>query len=484
MRLSGKIVLLMLFCCGCALQPAHSDGPFQASGIKIGEVTDTEAIIWTRLTGSSKRLGTEAPMPKISYPGRKKKNASRPDAGPIVTFPDGSTVETLEGAVPGATGRVRILYKPQTGGNWKQTDWLPVDSQKDYTRQFRLTRLSPSTKYLVRIESQADNGGKGQTLDGGFQTAPLPNQAERVVFTVSTGQRYPNQDAQGGGYRIYDQMLKLDPDFFVHTGDILYYDKLAKTLPLARWHWWRMYSLPTNVEFHRQVASYFMKDDHDTWRNDCWPTMQGKFMGDFTFKQGQAVFLEQVPMGDKTWRTYRWGRDLQIWLVEGRDFRSPNPMPDGPDKTIWGKEQKQWFKRTVAESDATFKILMSPTPLVGPDRTNKNDNHANVGFTHEGDELRQFISKQKNMYVVCGDRHWQYVSQHAKTGVREYCCGPASNKHAGGWSNDKRYPEHKYLNVTGGFLAGTVERKNGKPTLTFTHYSVDGNILNTDRLQP
>ncbi len=482
MRLSGKIVLLMLFCCGCTLQRAQCDGPFQASGIKIGEVTDTEAIVWTRLTASSKRLGAEAPIPQVSFPGRKNKNASRPDAGPVVAFPGGSTVETLEGAVPGTTGRVAVLYKPQTGGSWKQTDWQPVDPQKDYTRQFRLTRLTPNTKYLVRVESKAHNGSRGQTMEGGFQTAPLPDQAEKVVFTVSTGQRYPDQDAPGGGFRIYNQMLKLDPDFFVHTGDILYYDKLAKTLPLARWHWWRTYSLPTNVEFHRQVASYFIKDDHDTWRNDCWPTMQGKFMGDFTFKQGQAVFLEQVPMGDKTWRTYRWGRDLQIWLVEGRDYRSPNPMPDGPDKTIWGKEQKQWFKRTVAESDATFKILISPTPLVGPDRTNKNDNHANIGFTHEGDELREFISKQKNMYVGCGDRHWQYVSQHAKTGIREYSCGPASNKHAGGWSNDKRYPEHKYLNVTGGFLAGTVERKNGKPTLTFNHYSVDGKILNTDRL--
>ena len=482
MRLNGKIVLLMLFCGGCAMQPAHSSGPFQASGIKIGEVTDTEAIIWTRLTGSGKRLGTEAPIPQVSYPDRKKKNANRPDAGPVVTFPGGSTVQTLEGAVPGTTGRIRVSYKAQPANQWKHTNWQPVDPKKDHTRQFKLTRLSPNTKYLVRIESQADNGGKGQTIDGGFQTAPLPDRAEKVVFTVSTGQAYGDQDAPGGGYKIYGQMLKLDPDFFVHTGDIIYYDKLAKTLPLARWHWWRMYSLPTNVEFHRQVASYFIKDDHDTWRNDCWPAMQNNFMGEFTFKQGQAVFLEQVPMGAETWRTYRWGKDLQIWLVEGRDFRSPNKMPDGPDKTIWGKQQKQWFKRTVAESDATFKILISPTPLIGPDRTKKNDNHANKGFTHEGDELRQFISRQTNMYVICGDRHWQYVSEHAKTGIREYSCGPASNKHAGGWKNDMRYPEHKYLNVTGGFLAGTVERKNGIPTLTFHHYSVDGEILNEDQL--
>ncbi|UCG56132.1 MAG: hypothetical protein JSU70_14820, partial [Phycisphaerales bacterium] len=124
---------------------------------------------------------------------------------------------------------------------------------------------------------------------------------------------------------------------------------------------------------------------------------------------------------------------------------------------------------------------ISPTPIVGPDRTNKRDNHSNSNFTHEGRELRQFISEQKNMYVICGDRHWQYVSVDTETGVREYSCGPASNKHAGGWSNDKRLPEHRYLNVVGGFLAVTVDRQAGRPVATFRHYSVDGYILNEDR---
>ncbi|MDB6006750.1 MAG: hypothetical protein JWR15_3737, partial [Prosthecobacter sp.] len=27
--------------------------------------------------------------------------------------------------------------------------------------------------------------------------------------------------------------------------------------------------------------------------------------------------------------------------TDGRDYRSPNKMPDGPDKTIWGAEQKE-----------------------------------------------------------------------------------------------------------------------------------------------
>jgi alkaline phosphatase D len=124
-------------------------------------------------------------------------------------------------------------------------------------------------------------------------------------------------------------------------------------------------------------------------------------------------------------------------------------------------------------------VLISPTPVVGPDRVgNKSDNHANKAFSYEGDMLREFIAKQKNMVTVCGDRHWQYVSEHAKTGVFEFSCGPGSNAHAGGWSNDKKLPEHIYLNVVGGFLEGAVSQVDGNPTLVFRHYNPDGEILN------
>jgi len=442
------LISLLLAVYGCG--NGASDGPYQATGIRIGEVTDNAAIVWTRLTQNPERVGSEAPMPEIRYLDPKtgkltEKDKGRPDSAPVVRFPENSAIDTIEGAAPGAPGEIRVLYKTEGASDWKATDWQRADPQRDYTAQLKLASLEADSECQVRVEARSITGKKGEVINGGFRTAPRADYAGRILFTVSTGQSYPDQDVGGGGYKIYAEMLKLDPSFFVHTGDILYYDKLAKTIELARWHWQRIYSLATNVEFHRRVGSYFIKDDHDTWRNDCWPSMESKFMGDFTFKQGQAVFLEQVPMGKRTYRTFRWGKDVQIWLVEGRDFRSANTMGDGPDKTIWGAEQKGWFKRTVGQSDATFRILISPTPLVGPDRTNKNDNHSNKGFTYEGDELREFISKQKDMYVICGDRHWQYVSVDAKTGVREYSCGPASNEHAGGWSNDKRYPEHQYV---------------------------------------
>jgi len=472
-----------------ALHATSTQGPYQVMGIKTGEVTDHSAIIWTRLNLAAARVGISGGMPKVTYRDRNgqliSQNKSRRNMRPVVAFPKQGDLTTIEGAVPGTPGVVRVLYRPSKSLRWRRTDWQAVDIRADYTRQFRLSGLQANTRYLLKIESCAVDGTRGQTVEGQFLTAPAPVDAERVVFTVSTGQAYGDQDIEasaGGGFKIYDEMLKLDPSFFVHTGDIVYYDRLAKSLDLAQWHWQRTYSLPTNVRFHNRVSSYFIKDDHDTWLNDCWPEQQTRFMGDFTFGQGLRLFPQMVPMGARTWRTFRWGQDLQIWLVEGRDFRSPNTQPDGPDKTIWGPEQKAWFKRTVEASAASFRILISPTPLVGPDRTNKRDNHANEGFRHEGDELRSFIATQKNMFVICGDRHWQYVSQDLKTGVREYSCGPASDKHAGGWSNDQRYPEHRYLNVTGGFLAVTVERKSGNPTATFRHYSTDGEVLHEETM--
>ena len=75
------------------------------------------------------------------------------------------------------------------------------------------------------------------------------------------------------------------------------------------------------------------------------------------------------------------------------------------------------------------------------------------------------------------------MSVHPKTGVREYSCGPASDKHANGWSqSDFREDYHKYLNVIGGFLSATVERASGEPTLTFRYHDVQGKVKYEDKL--
>lgn len=482
--LAAALFLIAVF----APMPARaaSDAVHQATGLKICEVDAESAVIWTRLTKLATPVSVDGPMPVITYNGQKRppKGDNRPNTRPVVSFPEGVTVDQLQGAAPGAAGQTRVLYRVQGEAAWQSIPWQPVETDRDFTRLHRLSALAAATTYEIRVEGRADAAGAASSaLAGQFRTAPGAGVPAPIRFVVITCQNYHTRDLPAEGWKIYDRILALRPDFFVHTGDVLYYDGWAKSEALARWMWQQTYSLPTNVRFHRAMASYFMKDDHDTWMNDCFPTMKTAFMGDFTFSQGQAIFREQTGLGATPYRTFRWGKHLQIWLAEGRDFRSPNDAPDGPQKTIWGGEQKDWFKRTVQASDATFRVLISPTPLVGPDRSAKNDNHANKGFTHEGDELRAFCVAQKNMVVLCGDRHWQYASVHAKTGLQEFGCGPTTDQHAGGWPIDRKESEQSYVSVVGGFLEGEVELTGPRPVLVFRHRSVDGKILNEDLLR-
>jgi len=119
-------------------------------------------------------------------------------------------------------------------------------------------------------------------------------------------------------------------------------------------------------------------------------------------------------------------------------------------------------------------VLISPTPLVGPDRGKKADNHANSNFSNEGDEIREWFKANVagNFFTMCGDRHWQYHSVHPGTGLNEFACGPASDEHAAGSpGEDKTY--HRFHRVKGGFLSVTANSRD----ITFRHHDVHGKVV-------
>jgi alkaline phosphatase D len=447
--------------------PAADDPPArQATGTRVGEVTADSAVVWTRLTAHPTRNADGVTVAKQ-------------DKGKGVPVP----VEQLEGACPGAAGRVRVRYSTREDlGDATATDWAEVGEAADFIHQFRLTGLRPATTYHYAAETTGPGGAPAHgAFRGRFGTAPAADAPAAVRFCVMTCQGYPDR-GHPDGHPIYPAMLALEPRFAVLTGDLVYYDNdppSAVTPRLARYHWERMFSLPRLVAFTRGVGTYWLKDDHDTLDNDTWP---GRKAGELTFAAGQKIFRQQAPLADgPSYRTFRWGRDLQLWFTDGRDHRSPNNQPDGPGKTIWGAEQKAWFKRTVRESTATWKVLVSPTPLVGPDRKGKNDNHSNAGFAHEGDEVRGWLRENvpDNVFVACGDRHWQYHSVHPQTGLHEFSVGPASDEHAGGTpGEDKAY--HRFHRVKGGFLSVDV----GPKGIAFRHHDVRGAVVYECEFRP
>ena len=445
---------------------AGAAGKRQATGVRVGDMTDTAAVVWVRLTQRELRNNDGL---RIAAPAHRAKHGQTPE----ISVP----LAQLEGACPGGAGRVRLRYATSADlAGARATEWVEVGEGSDFSHKFELVDLAPATTYHFASETADANADRPREAEfGTFTTAPAADEMRPVRFCVMTCQGYKDR-GHADGHAIYPAMAALAPHFTCLTGDLVYYDNdppAAVTTGLARHHWARMFSLPRLHDFTRQFGCYWQKDDHDTLEDDTWP---GQNDSALTFAEGQRIFREQTPVREgSSYRTIRWGRDLQIWMTEGRDFRSPNTDPDGPGKTIWGEEQKAWFKRTVLQSTATWKILVSPTPLVGPDRKNKDDNHSNAGFQHEGDEIRSWLQENvaDHFLVICGDRHWQYHSVHPETGLHEFSVGPASDQHAGGSPGyDEAY--HRFHRVEGGFLSALIARPGGVPSLQLTLHDVGG----------
>jgi alkaline phosphatase D len=438
----------------------------QASGVKVGEMTPHRAVVWARLTQSPVR---NDPTRHLNIEGRWDRHVTPPPAPPPAR---------LAGACPGAAGRMRVRFGRRTDlTDARNTPWVAVGPATDFSHRFELDGLTPDAAYFFATET-ADDAGIHAPVSGQFRTAPDPDAATDLRFCVITCQSYHRRDHRDG-FGIYPAMRRLNPHFLVTTGDNVYYDldqPAAVSMELARYHWQRMFSLPRLAEFYRHVGCYFAKDDHDTLKDDTWT---GQTYGEVDFARGQQIFREQVPILGSIFRTFRWGRDLQIWITDGRDFRSANDLPDGPQKTIWGAEQKAWLKESLLASNATWKLLISPTPIVGPDRAGKADSHANPGFRYEGDEIRSWLRQHVSdrLAVICGDRHWQYHSVHPETKLEEFSVGPASDTHAGGSpGEDREY--HRFHRVKGGFLSVDVRPHGRDSILIIEHRDVTGAVVN------
>ncbi len=439
-----------------------AQGPYVAEGLRIGEVTDRSAAVRFRLSQQPAQNKGRYQAPK--YEG------SRPPA-----LPEDQDPWLLPGAVPGLPGRVRIWVATRPDmKDAKPGEWLQAETKNDFVVKTSLTGLRPGRTYYVGAEIHT----KPDKALASFTTSPDSKRRVPVKFAAADCFSWLSAD-DDQGLEIFPAMEKLAPQFAVFLGDSVYYDfdpPLASTTEAARYHWQRLWAMPRPLQFLAKTPVYWMKDDHDTLCDDCWPGKDPDWMKPMTFAEGQRIFLEQTPVEGKTYRTFRWGKGVQIWLLEGRDYRSPNNAPDGPSKTILGAEQKAWLKSTVDQSDADWKIILSPTPWVGPDRSDNTDNHANAAFATEGKELRAWAGGKKNLVVICGDRHWQYHSVDPETGLQEFSAGPASDRSAlGSPGEDKRY--HRFHRVGGGFLSITVEPAAAGSRLVLRHHDTKGAVV-------
>jgi alkaline phosphatase/alkaline phosphatase D len=419
---------------------------------------------------------------------------------------------TPDGDIPGAAGTAAFEWSEQADfTDAKRTAWLTATPENDYIIRTTLEGLSPGRRYYYRLQlgTPESPGRHGPTRS--FKTlAPLDG-ATPVSFCMGNCMHYSafmsgiangdgpvtaTEEDKRLGYRVFAAMRMLRPDFFICAGDAVYYDfpkaHPAKILPELRQKWHEQFRFPRLIEFFSDCPTYWAKDDHDFRFDDA--DREGDEAP--TAKTGEDLFREQLPLmpqGDKdtpTYRTVRIHPRVQLWFLEGRDYRSPNTLPDGPAKSIWGGQQKAWLEKTLRESHATWKLLISPTPMVGPDRKSKNDNHTNPrGFRHEADAFFAWLKQERieNVIILSGDRHWQYHSIHP-SGVEEFSVGALNDENSilGEYpgqptSTDpqgKIIQPYHYKEPTGGFLHVEIAPKaHGQDTLSLYFRDDNGNLL-------
>ena len=333
-------------------QSARTAEIHHAQGEFAGEVTSTSVLLQSRLTS-------------ISGPALDK-----------------------SGDVPGAEGVACFeLSESPDFTNSRRTDWLIATSDHDFIVRTKIDGLQPGKLYFYRLIYGQDKVEVASGATRQFKTRPIENSNRPLSFCMGSCQNYAfflhgkagkGSDASRTdkhlGYPAYTAMLSLQPDFFIGTGDIVYYDHpastAAKTLPELRKKWHEQFRFPRMIEFFGRTPAYWSKDDHDFRFNDA-------DLGGNTLplpKTGIDIFREQMPIhsaGDHsspTYRTHRVHRHVQLWFVEGRDFRSPNKMEDGQDKTIWGKEQRDWLQRTLLKAMPHGKLLLLQLQWLAPIR--------------------------------------------------------------------------------------------------------------------
>ena len=322
------------------------------------------------------------------------------------------------------------------------------DPARDHTAVVRLDDLEPGVRYAYEVEAA------GTRIEGAFTTSPARDaeRAVRLQWSGDLGGAGYCRDA-ARGYPIFRAMTTRAPDLFLFVGDTIYADQacggaphvrtpieVADTLDGFRAKHRYNRADPELQAFFRSTSVYPIWDDHEV-RNNFDPDEP-------LMPTGRRAFQDYFPVAgppeepERLYRAIRWGRHVEIFVLDTRQYRSANAEPDGPHKTMLGPAQRRWLLDAAAASDATWKLVVSSVPLglFTGGRTSDSWSSANVfgfprgpvtGFAYERDlilaELR--ARRVRNVVFLTGDVHFAELIRHQPAAdyvVHEFIAGPLS----------------------------------------------------------
>lgn len=359
--------LILPFLTGALILSTSSTGYAQkhTHGTMVGVVTPTSAVVWTRASLAAK---------------------------------------------------VTVLYATNSALNRPtKSVTVPTIAANDHTVRINLTNLTPNTRYYYTTKVADPANPKTFELGrtGTFRTPPSNSTNDKVTF-VATGDINNHSE-----FDIFDKMRLETPDFFVSLGDMPYTDLATSQAE----YWMRHQDIRNNAKWFDFTPSTICEaiwDDHEVI-ND-WDGATNASLVTW----GTKAFRDYWPLpttSTEIYRSIRWGKGLEVFLLDCRSKRDANVAASNPAKTMLGSAQKTWLKNALLASDATFKVIISSVPI----RWGKPSLDGWDGFVHERREILDFIATNKirNLSFITADTHLLSVHQH-RDGIREYMCGPGA----------------------------------------------------------
>ncbi len=249
------------------------------------------------------------------------------------------------------------------------------------------------------------------------RTAPADDHARRVRIAVSADfDPSPAFDSD-----LVDHLLGAEPELFVSLGDFPYTDNgpVAKTVGEYRQRHFDLRTAPAARALFEGLGVRAIYDDHE-FRNNWNPAFVDAEPARYAaaIRVWDEMFPIRDPVDDIRYRSWRWGANAELFLLDTRRFRSDNAAPDNAAKQMLGAVQRAWLVDGVARSSAPFKIVFTSVPL-----DFGMDNDSWIAFTHERALLLDALVGIPGVLFVCADQHYFAAHRHAH-GVREFMTGP------------------------------------------------------------
>ena len=386
-------------------------------------------------------------------------------------------------AMGDVTSQSALLWLRTDGPRMVQIEWAPVavwnrvskmgtavapvartplfmtSQETDFTLTIPVEGLAPATQYRWHAYvGTKDREGRSTearvAARGEFTTLPDTSSHLPVTFAWSGdlgGQGHCRRGA--AGYPIFDVMRNQQPDFFLFLGDTIYSDGVCPSPPNEPGADFQATTLAEYRTRHRDqrgaealrrflasVPVSVIWDDHEVRDNFAGPF-------DSRMPAGRQALREYWPISVapddpyRLYRTVRGGADLDVFILDTRQYRSRNADQNGPAKTMLGERQLQWLLRGLAASTATWKVIVTTVPLSIPKGggvgSPGNDGWAGgadgTGFERERQVIVDYIHGQRveNVVFLAGDVHYVQANAYDPNGdgiadFHEFIAGPLS----------------------------------------------------------